>query len=86
MYEIDRYVRMNTMATATFLERIVAHRATVQRLVVASSMSIYGEGAYVCEEHGRVVVGPRPEEQLAARRWECLLPGVRRGGSPHPDA
>ena len=74
MYEIDRYVRMNTMATATFLERVIARRSDVQRLVVASSMSIYGEGEYVCDEHGRVVVGPRPEEQLAARHWECRCP------------
>jgi len=71
MYEIDRYVRMNTMATATFLERIVPRRDSLSRLVVASSMSIYGEGEYVCEEHGVVVVSPRPEEQLAARQWEC---------------
>lgn len=74
MYEIDRYVRMNTMATATFLERVVARRDKLAKLVVASSMSIYGEGEYVCDEHGRVVVGPRPEEQLAARRWECVCP------------
>lgn len=74
MYEIDRYVRMNTMATATFLEQIVAQRKDLARLVVASSMSIYGEGEYVCAEHGRVVVPPRPEEQLAERVWECRCP------------
>jgi len=74
MYEIDRYMRLNTMATATFLERVVAGRENLQRLVVASSMSIYGEGEYVCAEHGRVVVTPRPEEPLAARQWECRCP------------
>ena len=82
MYEIDRYVRMNTMATATFLERVVAHRDHIAKLVVASSMSIYGEGEYVCDEHGRVVVGPRPEEQLAARRWECTCPTCGRDVRP----
>jgi dTDP-L-rhamnose 4-epimerase len=82
MYEIDRYVRMNTMATATFLERVVTHRDNIAKLVVASSMSIYGEGEYVCEEHGRVVVGPRPEEQLAARRWECVCPACGRDVRP----
>jgi dTDP-L-rhamnose 4-epimerase len=74
MYEIDRYVRCNTMATATFLERLVAQRPDLKRLVVASSMSIYGEGEYQCESHGPVAPGPRPEAQLVAREWECVCP------------
>ena len=73
MYEIDRYTRKNTMATATFLERLVAGPRP-GRLVVASSMSIYGEGEYECNLHGRVAPGPRPEAQLAARTWECTCP------------
>ena len=52
MYEIDRYVRQNTMATATFLERLVARKPGPRSLVVASSMSIYGEGEYQCPTHG----------------------------------
>ena len=84
MYEIDRYIRMNTMATATFLERVIPRRDALSRLVVASSMSIYGEGEYVCEEHGRVVVAPRPEEQLAARQWECRCPSCGRELQPVP--
>jgi dTDP-L-rhamnose 4-epimerase len=79
MYEIDRYVRLNTMATATFLERLVARSLKVDRLVVASSMSIYGEGEYACETHGARAPEPRGEEQLLAREWEfscseCGLP------------
>lgn len=74
MYEIDRYVRRNTMATATFLERLVARDPRPRRLVVASSMSIYGEGEYECPTHGAVSPGPRPEAQLVAREWECLCP------------
>jgi dTDP-L-rhamnose 4-epimerase len=74
MYEIDRYVRKNTMATATFLERLVARRPPPSTLVVASSMSIYGEGEYECPTHGSVAPGPRPETQLMARQWECLCP------------
>jgi dTDP-L-rhamnose 4-epimerase len=74
MYEIGAYVRKNTMATATFLERIVARSNRPSRLVVASSMSIYGEGEYVCETHGRVAPGPRSVEQLARREWEVVCP------------
>ena len=50
MYEIARYTELNTMATARFLERVVAQRPMPVRLVVASSMSIYGEGEYECAD------------------------------------
>ena len=74
MYDIDRYVRMNTQATATFLELVVGRKDRPRRLVVASSMSIYGEGEYQCDAHGRTAPGPRPEAQLELRRWECECP------------
>jgi len=74
MYEIARYTEKNTMATARFLERVVATRPLPERLVVASSMSIYGEGEYACEEHGRLAPVPRGEERLLARSWEVPCP------------
>jgi len=74
MYEIDLYVRKNTQATATFLEQLIPVRDQISRLVVASSMSIYGEGEYECPLHGRVAPGPRPEGQMAGRDWEVRCP------------
>jgi dTDP-L-rhamnose 4-epimerase len=74
MYEIARYTERNTMQTAMFLERVVARSPLPTRLVVASSMSIYGEGEYECAEHGRMAPAPRPEEQLLARQWELVCP------------
>jgi dTDP-L-rhamnose 4-epimerase len=82
MYEIERYVRENTLATATFLERLVARSPRPRRLVVASSMSIYGEGEYECPEDGRVAPRPRTDDQLAARRWECICPRCGRQLEP----
>jgi dTDP-L-rhamnose 4-epimerase len=82
MYEIARYTELNTMATARFLERLVEARPLVQRLVVASSMSIYGEGQYECPEHGSVSPSPRPEDQLLARAWELECPACRRSLRP----
>jgi len=72
MYEIERYVRGNTMATATFLEMLVGMDKRPERLVVASSMSIYGEGQYRNPQTGQSGLAPgiRPETQLAARDWE----------------
>jgi dTDP-L-rhamnose 4-epimerase len=83
-YEIDRYVRLNTMATATFLERMVVAERRPKRLVVASSMSIYGEGGYECSEHGPMAPPPRAEEQLLARQWEALCPNCGRTLLPIP--
>jgi dTDP-L-rhamnose 4-epimerase len=74
MYEIARYTERNTMQTAIFLEQLVAQRPMPERLVVASSMSIYGEGEYECAEHGLLSVPPRPEDQLLARQWEPSCP------------
>ena len=57
---------VNTLATARFLERVVAASRRPARLVVASSMSIYGEGEYECAEHG--AVAPAPAAGGAAAR------------------
>ena len=52
MYEIDRYVGVNDLGTAVLLKALLAH--PVRRLVVASSMSVYGEGLYETAD-GRLV-------------------------------
>ena len=82
MYEIARYVRENTMATAVFLEQLVGRAERPRRLVVASSMSIYGEGEYDCVEHGPVAPLPRREGRLLERRWEALCPSCGRDVVP----
>ena len=69
MYEIERYVRANDLGTAVLLEAILARRSQIQKLVVASSMSIYGEGAYECEKCGMFFPQLRSNQQLEARRW-----------------
>lgn len=74
MVEIRRYVDVNAVGTATLLEEIVRRRDRVRRLVVASSMAVYGDGAYRCPEHGVVAGVRRPPERLRAARWEPLCP------------
>jgi dTDP-L-rhamnose 4-epimerase len=68
MYDIQGYTATNNVGTAVLLEALV--RRPVERLVVASSMSIYGEGLYR-DAQGRTIVGySRPLEQLKAHDWE----------------
>jgi dTDP-L-rhamnose 4-epimerase len=74
MYEIERYVDANTRGTAVLLDILANEAHQVRKLVVASSMSIYGEGSYRCAEHGEVYPRLRAEEQLAARDWEMRCP------------
>src|SRR5213075_414513 len=46
MYEIANYTSLNNLGTAVLLEALVERREQIERLIVASSMSIYGEGSY----------------------------------------
>ncbi len=71
MYEIERYTSVNNLGTAVLLEALV--EKPVERLVVASSMSIYGEGLYRNPEgdDGNLATGiERSRDQLKARDWE----------------
>jgi len=74
MYEMQRYVRANTLGTTALLEAVVERRSRIRKLVVASSMSIYGEGAYKCANCGPVNPQLRPTSQLLQRKWEMNCP------------
>lgn len=76
MTNIVDYTRNNVMTAAVMLETLSRRPHTVGRIIVASSMSIYGEGAYLVPSTGKVVAPPpRSHEQLAARRWELSADG-----------
>jgi dTDP-L-rhamnose 4-epimerase len=74
MYQVDRYVDVNTRGTALLLDILVNAKHHVQKVLVASSIGVYGEGAYRCRTHGVVAPTIRPEAQLAARDWEQRCP------------
>lgn len=79
MYEIVRYVKANDLGTAVLLEEMIKRPSQFRKLVVASSMSIYGEGAYRCEACGTDAYPQlRTNEQLAAHDWEfkCACGGT----------
>jgi dTDP-L-rhamnose 4-epimerase len=71
MYEISRYVSVNTQGTAELLQAMLDAKHTPEKLIVASSMSIYGEGRYACSKCGREAApSVRPLSQLKAGQWE----------------
>ena len=71
MYEISRYMSVNTLGTAELLQAVLDSKQRPEKLVVASSMSIYGEGRYRCTGCGELAAPPvRPVSQLRAGAWE----------------
>lgn len=75
MTNIVDYTRNNTMAAAVMLEVLSKAPHTIERIAVASSMSIYGEGEYRGPSEKAVVAPkPRSHEQLRQRAWE-VCPG-----------
>lgn len=72
MYEIERYTSVNAVGCAVLLEEVLKRRDRVQKIVLASSMSIYGEGQYANPATGEVGFAPglRLEKQLTDRQWE----------------
>jgi dTDP-L-rhamnose 4-epimerase len=90
MYEVERYVSANTLGAAVLLDVLAnAPRARRPRkLIVASSMSIYGEGAYLYEKCGPQSPQPRSDEQLAHRQWELRCPscGAELAAAPTPES
>jgi dTDP-L-rhamnose 4-epimerase len=87
MYQVDRYVDVNTRGTALLLDILVNTKHHVRKVVVASSIGVYGEGAYRCASCGPVAPGIRSAEQLAARDWEqhCPRCGAHAVSVPTPE-
>lgn len=84
MYRVVDYVRTNTLGGATLLQAIIERDSPLDRLVVASSMSVYGEGLYACVEHGDQVPLARDQAQLERGMWEMLCPVCTTPMAPLP--
>jgi dTDP-L-rhamnose 4-epimerase len=84
MYQIADYTAVNNLGTANLLQAIIDTRSAPEKLVVASSMSIYGEGKYLCEQCGEVAPRPRSLEQLKNKDWETRCPDCNQIVVPVP--
>lgn len=74
MYQVRHYAENNTVGGATLLELLATEKHSVEKVVVASSMSIYGEGSYRCARCGDVAPEMRSVQQLRACDWEMHCP------------
>jgi dTDP-L-rhamnose 4-epimerase len=81
--DVVDYVRHNDLATAVLLQAL-ARRRFDGRLVVASSMVVYGEGRYRCPDHGPVKAEPRALSRLRTGRFDPGCPSCGADLWPEP--
>lgn len=74
MYEVQKYVDVNINGTAIFLDYLVNEKHSVEKVIIASSRAIYGEGKYKCQEHGEIFPEERKEEDLVKGEFEPKCP------------
>ena len=84
MYEIAHYMGSNTQGTANLLQALLDTEVKLGKLIVASSMSIYGEGKYLCVQCGGVAPRERTAKQLKEKQWEPECPACGRELTPIP--
>jgi dTDP-L-rhamnose 4-epimerase len=81
--DVEDYASHNDFGTGVLLSAL-ARRKFHGRLVLASSMVVYGEGAYRCPAHGQVAPGTRPVDRLAAGEFEPPCPACGATLVPEP--
>ncbi|HPG29857.1 MAG TPA: SDR family NAD(P)-dependent oxidoreductase [bacterium] len=84
MYQIEHYVDVNTRGTAVLLDILVNKKNKVKKLIVAASMSSYGEGLYNCKKCGKVFPEIRTEKQLKEKKFELFCGGCGAELQPLP--
>lgn len=88
MYDIVRYSDVNVTGTAAVLEATTATGSQIGKIVVASSRSIYGEGAYRCATHGLVYPGDRSVTEMDTGNFDprCPVCGAEVDVAPTPES
>jgi len=82
MPDFSRFMTVNAVGTALLYELIVENRLKIEKVIVASSQSVYGEGQYRCAEHGPFVPNPRSAQQLQRGEWEVRCEKCGRSAVP----
>ena len=78
MYEVSRYAHTNLLGTAALFDLLTKNsNQAVDRVVVASSRAIYGEGAYECEQHGLIYPKSRTSNEKQAGIFDPICPDCK---------
>ncbi len=84
MYQIAHYVKVNSFGTALLLDILANRKHTVKKLIIAASMSSYGEGTYKCSACGLVRPALRDERKLEKGDFEVYCPNCGKIVTPVP--
>ena len=82
MYQVSHYASVNIQGTALLLDILMNSKVTVKKIVIASSRAIYGEGAYICREHGIQLPSGRYDADMRRGVFDPLCPRCRQPMSP----
>jgi dTDP-L-rhamnose 4-epimerase len=74
MLDFSKFLCVNAVSTALLYEVLVERCMRPEKVIVASSQSVYGEGQYVCPTHGQVLALARGQEQLQQKNWAVHCP------------
>jgi dTDP-L-rhamnose 4-epimerase len=74
MYRIRHYTDVNVLGGANLLDILANQRHSVRKVVLASTVTVYGEGKYSCPCHGIVFPSVRSTERAAREQWELHCP------------
>jgi dTDP-L-rhamnose 4-epimerase len=74
MYEIEKYSKINIYGTALLFDILANQENSIQKVIIASSRAIYGEGKYFCDEHGIVYPENRREIDMLKGDFENKCP------------
>ena len=80
--DIEKYVDSNSLGTARMFEVIIQKKLPIKKIIVASSGSVYGEGMYLCSEHGIIYPKQRELKDLKNKEWEMKCPTCRKEATP----
>ncbi|KAF0224002.1 MAG: UDP-glucose 4-epimerase [Erysipelotrichaceae bacterium] len=74
MYEINKYIDSNIGGTAKMLELLTKQQHKVEKLVLAASRAVYGEGKFICKKHGNVYPESRLNKDMSKGDFEVKCP------------
>lgn len=84
MRNIKKFVAANSLGTSTLLDLAINGNFKVEKIIVPSSVGIYGEGLYVCAKCGEKKSEFRSNEQLKNSSWDLMCPKCKLAMKPIP--
>ena len=84
MYEIEKYVKVNCLGTSILLDILANSPHSIKKIIVAASMSSYGEGSFKCNKCEIIRPGLRSQNQIDRQEWQNYCPNCGAVVTPVP--